>query len=67
MGPEQAKQLREHTLSEFSRREAELKAVLERGPKTQQDYQLLAGCVGFVLAELQVWKAGKLIPPSNTN
>ncbi len=64
---EQAKQLRELTLAEFSRREADLKALLQHGPKAPQDYQLLVSCIGFSLAELQAWKAGKLLPPTPQN
>ncbi|MDP2227152.1 MAG: hypothetical protein Q8J78_06715 [Moraxellaceae bacterium] len=64
---EQAKQLRELSLAEFSRREAALKSLLQAGPKTPEDYKLLVACIGFALAELQAWKAGKVLPPHNDN
>jgi hypothetical protein len=68
MNPQdQAKQLRELSLAQFARREAALKSILRDGPKTAEDYQLLASCVGFALAELQTWKAAKLIPPNDKN
>lgn len=63
----QAKQLRELSLAEFSRREAALKLLLQAGPKTPEDYKLLVACIGFALAELQTWKAGKVLPPHKDN
>ena len=63
----QAKHLRELSLAEFSRREMELKSLLQNGPKSPQDYKLLVACIGFALAELQTWKAAKALPPHNTN
>ena len=64
---EQAKQLRELSLAEFSRREAALKLLLKAGPKTPEDYKLLVACLGFALAELQTWKASKVLPPQKNN
>lgn len=53
---EQAKQLRQIMLPQLAARKADLRRILEAGPKAEADYKLLVSALSFTLAEISLWE-----------